>query len=282
MRTSTTARSRREVSLQSQAAILAAIGVDAADEQAAAAAIHQHETVRWTRLLPPVVVVEVGEPLIVPVAVPLELDATWLEWRIKFEDGKQRRGVARLDKLQVIEEGSAEDRAYRRLSLKLPDLPLGYHTATIALDTGLSGELRLIVAHAQCYRAARDHSGRAGVGHRCAALRAALAAQLGHGRFSRSARAGASRRAARLRHRRPQSAARADAGESGAHQSLQPVESSVPERALHQRRGRAGLRRVRRRRGSASPTQTFRPSCSDCARRSTSITSASRRRSSRF
>ena len=44
----------REVSLQSQAAILAAIGVDAADEQAAAAAIHQHETVRWTRLLPPV------------------------------------------------------------------------------------------------------------------------------------------------------------------------------------------------------------------------------------
>ena len=42
----------REVSLQSQAAILAAIGVDAADEQAAAAAIHQHETVRWTKLLP--------------------------------------------------------------------------------------------------------------------------------------------------------------------------------------------------------------------------------------
>ena len=51
----------REVSLQSQAAILAAIGVDAADEQAAAAAIHQHQTVRWTRLVPPVVVVERGE-----------------------------------------------------------------------------------------------------------------------------------------------------------------------------------------------------------------------------
>jgi 4-alpha-glucanotransferase len=141
----------REVSLQSQAAILAAIGVDAADEQAAAAAIHQHETVRWTRLLPPVVVVESGEPLFVPISVPLELDATWLEWRIDFEDGTRRKGAARLDKLQVIEEGSAEDRAYRRLSLKLPDLPLGYHTASIALDTGLSGELRLVVAPAQCY-----------------------------------------------------------------------------------------------------------------------------------
>jgi hypothetical protein len=63
----------REVSLRSQAAILAAIGIDAADEQAAAAAIHRHETVRWMRLLPPVVVVEAGEPLVVPVSVPPEL-----------------------------------------------------------------------------------------------------------------------------------------------------------------------------------------------------------------
>jgi hypothetical protein len=141
----------REVSLESQAAILAAIGVDAADERAAAAAIHQHQTVRWTRLLPPAVVVESGEPLVVPVSVPLDLDATWLEWRIAFEDGRQRKGVARLDKLKVIEEGSAEDRAYRRLSLILPEVPLGYHTARVALDTGLSGELRLVVAPGQCY-----------------------------------------------------------------------------------------------------------------------------------
>jgi len=141
----------REVSLQSQAAILAAIGVDAADEQAAAAAIHQHETVRWTRLLPPVVVVEIGQPLVVPVSVPLDLDATWVEWRIRCEDGTRRRGVARLDKVKVLEEGSAEDRSYRRHSLTLPALPLGYHTASIALDTGLIGELRLIVAPGQCY-----------------------------------------------------------------------------------------------------------------------------------
>src|SRR4030095_7049049 len=93
----------REVSLQSQAAILAAIGVDAVDEHAAAAATPQTQTVRWTRLLPPVVVVESGQPLVVPVSVPLDLDATWLEWRISFEDGRQRKGAARLDKLQVVE-----------------------------------------------------------------------------------------------------------------------------------------------------------------------------------
>src|SRR6185503_5992531 len=105
----------REVSLHSQAAILAAIGVDAADEQAAAAAIHQHETVRWTRLLPPVVVVEIGQPLVVPVAIPLDLDATWIEWRITLEGDKRRKGAGRLDKLAVLEEGSADDRAYRRV-----------------------------------------------------------------------------------------------------------------------------------------------------------------------
>jgi 4-alpha-glucanotransferase len=149
----------REVSLQSQAAILAAIGIDAADEQAAAAAIHQHQTVRWTRLLPPAVVVETGQPLVVPVSVPLDLDATWLEWRISFEDGRQRKGAARLDKLKVVEEGSAEDRAYRRLSLTLPELPLGYHTAAIALDTGLSGEVRLVVAPAQCFEPPAISSG---------------------------------------------------------------------------------------------------------------------------
>jgi 4-alpha-glucanotransferase len=142
---------QREVSLQSQAAILAAIGVDAADEQAAAAAIHQHQTVRWTRLLPPAVVVEIGQPLAVPVSVPLDLDATWLEWRIAFEDGRQRKGVARLDKLPVLEEGNAEDRAYRRLCLTLPELPLGYHSASIALDTGMNGELRVVIAPARCY-----------------------------------------------------------------------------------------------------------------------------------
>ena len=53
------------------------------------------------------------------------------------------------------------------------------------------------------------------------------------------------RGAARLRHHRPESAARADAGESGAHQSVQSVEPPVPQRALHRGRGRAGVRRVR-------------------------------------
>lgn len=141
----------RQVSIQSQAAILAAIGVDAADEQSAAAAIHQYETMRWTRLLPPVVVVERGQPIVIPVAIPLDLKAKALQWSVALEGGEQRTGTERLEQLQTLEETIADDRSYRRLAWTLPELPLGYHTASAALDTGLNGEIRLIVAPEHCY-----------------------------------------------------------------------------------------------------------------------------------
>ncbi len=236
----------REVSLQSQAAILAAIGVDAADEQAAAAAIHQHETVRWMRLLPPVVVVE----------------SRRAAHRAGLGAARARRHVARVahqvrrrqaaQRRRAPRQAEGDRRRQRRGSrLSSPVAETAGSAARLSHCNDRAGhraQRRAAPDRCACsvLRASRDHSGRAGVGHRCAALRPALAAQLGHGRFSRSARAGPSRRAARLRHRRPQSAARADAGESSAHQSVQPVEPPVSERALHQRRGRAGLRRVRR------------------------------------
>jgi 4-alpha-glucanotransferase len=150
----------REVSLQSRAAILAAMGIDAHDEQAAEAAIHQHETMRWTRLLPPVAVEEVQNPLVVPVSVPVALHARTLAWTVTLEDGSTRTGHASLSTLEAIEEGSAEGRAYRRVGLPLPDLPLGYHTAVVVLDNGLSGALRVIIAPHRCHESAAIAQGR--------------------------------------------------------------------------------------------------------------------------
>src|SRR5262245_52664614 len=125
-----------EVSLESRAAILGALGIDARDGKAAEAAIHQHETLRWTRLLPPVVVEQLTDPLVVPVSVPLQLQAKSLAWTVTLEDGSTRTGRAELGPMQTLEEGSAEGGKYRRVALPLPDLPLGYHTAAIVLDTG--------------------------------------------------------------------------------------------------------------------------------------------------
>jgi 4-alpha-glucanotransferase len=143
----------RQVSTESQAAILAALGIEVRDGQGASDATHQFETMRWTRLLPPVVVTPAGKPVAVPIATPVDLHARTLEWSVALEDGGRRNGTARLEDLTVIEEGSAEDRAYRRFAVELPALPLGYHQASVALDTGLHGELQIIVTPETCYEA---------------------------------------------------------------------------------------------------------------------------------
>lgn len=150
----------RGVSIESQAAILRALGVDAADDPAAAAAIHQHETMRWTRLLPPVVVARQDEPVLLPVAVPLDLRAKSLAWTVTLETGETRSGSVALDALAVIEEGSAESCSYRRVALPLPNLPMGYHVASAALDTGLSGDVHVIIAPQRCYVAPAIEAGK--------------------------------------------------------------------------------------------------------------------------
>lgn len=141
----------REVSLQTRAAILAALGVDTSDERATASAISQCETVRWTRLLPPVLVGQSDRTIEVPVSVSRDLAARSLQWSIELESGEVRSGRFGLDALRMLEEGEADGRAYASYALQLPAQPLGYHTLTATLDTGLNAQMRLIVAPVECY-----------------------------------------------------------------------------------------------------------------------------------
>jgi 4-alpha-glucanotransferase len=149
----------REVSLESQAAILEALGIEARDAEAAGKALHQYETMRWTRFVPPVCVATLGSPIRMELSVPLELAAQSVEWTVFLESGEERRDTVALDQLERIEEGSAENRRYRRLALTLSDLPLGYHRASIALNTGLAGELAVIVAPPACYESSTIAAG---------------------------------------------------------------------------------------------------------------------------
>lgn len=141
----------RQVSVESQRAILAAMGVAAGDPAAAERAIHEHQTRRWTGFVPPVVVLGEGEPMSVPIAVPIDLAASKVDWSVTLESGEPRSGTARLSELTTLEEASVDNRSYRRLSVPLPSLPLGYHTASLALDTGLQGTLRVAVAPGRCF-----------------------------------------------------------------------------------------------------------------------------------
>ena len=69
----------KQVSIESQSAILSALGVDAANTDAAEKAIHEHEARRWTGFVPPVAVFTIHKPMSLPVAVPIELEARAVE-----------------------------------------------------------------------------------------------------------------------------------------------------------------------------------------------------------
>src|SRR5689334_18161617 len=94
----------KQVSLESQSAILAALGVDAASADAADKASHEHEARRWTGFVPPVAVFTAGKPMAVPIAVPIELQARTVEWNVKLETGEPRSGTAKLGALKKVEE----------------------------------------------------------------------------------------------------------------------------------------------------------------------------------
>lgn len=149
----------KQVSLESQAAILAALGVDGASAEAAEKAIHEHEARRWTGFVPPVAVFGAGKAMSLPIAVPMDLQARSVEWNVTLESGEPRSGTAKLSKLKKIEESDVDDRSYCRCELPLPDLPLGYHTASIALETGLQGALRIIVTPDHCFESPAIVSG---------------------------------------------------------------------------------------------------------------------------
>ncbi|MET0534452.1 MAG: 4-alpha-glucanotransferase [Steroidobacter sp.] len=143
----------KQVSVESQSAILAALSVEAASDEAAEKSIHEHEARRWTGFVPPVAVFTAGKPMSLPIAVPVDLQARSVDWNVTLESGEPRSGNAKLAKLDRIEDGKIDDRAYRRCALPLPDLPLGYHTVSVALDTGLQGAVRVIVTPEQCFEA---------------------------------------------------------------------------------------------------------------------------------
>jgi 4-alpha-glucanotransferase len=144
----------------SKAAILGVLGVATDDARTIDAAIGNQETVHWMRMLPPALVATVGKAPRVAVSIPLALTAKEVTWTIVLEDGGKRSGASAVDRLAVLERGVLDERKFARVQLELPvDLPLGYHSLTVSLDTGLSGDSRLIVAPATSFEPASIHRG---------------------------------------------------------------------------------------------------------------------------
>lgn len=128
--------------------LLAAMGVEAADEAAARAALEALEAAEWTRPLPPVAVLHAG---VAPLAVELALPAGTgeLAWRLALEEGGEVTGRASFGSLPLIAERSLEGRPLQRRRLVLQgDIPWGYHRLT--LDPG-GAATTLVVSPGRCW-----------------------------------------------------------------------------------------------------------------------------------
>jgi 4-alpha-glucanotransferase len=150
----------QQIATTTKAAILSVMGVEASDPRAIDAAIAQQDTVHWMRMLPAVIVATQGRPTTVEVSIPLGLKAKEAKWTVTLETGATRTGSIALSKLEVLEKGALDKRKFTRARLDLPaDLPLGYHALTVGLDTGLSGDSRLIIAPATSFEPAAIRRG---------------------------------------------------------------------------------------------------------------------------
>ncbi|MEE6280402.1 4-alpha-glucanotransferase [Georgenia sp. MJ170] len=124
-------------------AVLAALGITAGTDAAAAAALQDADDAPWLTVLPPSVVVRTGEEREVASHVP---DGSEVEVHVSLEDGG-RRSARQLDRW--VEPRDVDGRRVGRASFVLPaDLPLGWHELVAVVDGVEAGRCALAVTPA--------------------------------------------------------------------------------------------------------------------------------------
>jgi 4-alpha-glucanotransferase len=138
-----TGRERRVTSDETRRLLLAAMGFDAATDEAVRASLAALGTESAAELIPPVRVVEVDDLGARHLSVPTPSSrGSSGPWRLEIQTEQHER---------VISEGPW--RGEGRLELALPPLPIGYHTLRLTLSAGggeWSGEQTLIVVPSRC------------------------------------------------------------------------------------------------------------------------------------
>jgi (1->4)-alpha-D-glucan 1-alpha-D-glucosylmutase len=134
-------------------ALLAAMGVDAADDAAAERSLQDAEAARWREGLPPVVVVRADRlPARVRLALPAGLAGETLHWRVHEEGGALHQGTFVPGALPRLEEGAWAGAACvaHELAVDVPLAP-GYHRLEVEHGGALLGAASLSVVPASCY-----------------------------------------------------------------------------------------------------------------------------------
>jgi 4-alpha-glucanotransferase len=139
------------ISRETKIAILAAMGCPTADPADLERELRAHDARYMSELLSPVSVTHPRRTG-VPVAIPVdELDRP-LRWEITLADGRLARGESHAGSLQENERREIDGRWQTRRELRLPtDLPHGYHTLRVELDSGAAAQGALVVAPRVCF-----------------------------------------------------------------------------------------------------------------------------------
>jgi 4-alpha-glucanotransferase len=147
-------------------AVLAAMGVDASDEAAAAAALQALERADWQTPLPPVAVLSQGDALTLALHLPAATSRVW--WRITPEQGGDLVGEAPVDETPLVERRQFDHVWYQHRRLRIAvDLPCGYHCLELgeaklgeAAAGSSLGRMVLIVTPGRCWLPASLGDGR--------------------------------------------------------------------------------------------------------------------------
>ncbi len=142
---------RHRIPTHTKQVLLAAMGLDVSNREAAAQALEELENRSWRRLLPPVAVL-VGESALA-VTLPATAAGDW-GWTLHLEGGGQQQGRFDPARLPLLEERQVGGGDYRRLSLTLGELAPepGYHRLELAGPEGETAAMELIAAPQVCHQ----------------------------------------------------------------------------------------------------------------------------------
>ncbi|MEM7021740.1 MAG: 4-alpha-glucanotransferase [Pseudomonadota bacterium] len=140
-------RQRHVVPAATKRALLAAMGVPAANPDEVEHSLAMAEDFSWRRPLPPVVVTRKPAP-IAWVTLPSSAQGK-MAWSVSTEGGDTTRGEVDLGALEVVARGVSRGETFERHALQLPDLPAGYHR--LDLSHGEAASTTLVVAPEQAY-----------------------------------------------------------------------------------------------------------------------------------
>jgi hypothetical protein len=132
-------------SAETKRSLLAAMGVEVANEGAAHAALTELDRAEWQQTLPPVLVLHEGGCI----ELILPADTAEVPWHISLEEGSEHSGTLRFGELPLLGDHRLDGRILQRRGWALPEgLPLGYHR--LSIEPGVASAT-LIVTPTRCW-----------------------------------------------------------------------------------------------------------------------------------